>query len=68
MTISDFQIGSVIRTYVRNMRTPVRNTGKSSGREHQDDMVALSDEGIKKMMFERISEQIVEGLKNDNET
>jgi hypothetical protein len=63
MTISDYQISSVIRTYVKNMRVRVSPDDKFSEGEQPKDAVLLSKEGMKKMLFARIGEKMTEKLK-----
>jgi predicted DNA-binding protein (UPF0278 family) len=63
MTISDYQISSVIRNYVKNMRGKL-DAGSAAGDEHDtEDRTAISEEGMKRMVFERIGEKMTERLK-----
>ena len=63
MKLSDYQIVSVIKTYVRSMR------GKMDSEENPgqgpDDTTghAVPADGIKKMLYERIEERMTEKLK-----
>lgn len=62
MTISDYQINNVIRTYMRNMKgrmTQADRTPESA----VEDRILISDEGVKKMLFERIGEKMTERLR-----
>lgn len=61
MTISDYQISSVIRTYMKNMKVKVRQIDNDNAA--RDDEVAISKEGIKRMLFERIGEQMTEKIR-----
>jgi hypothetical protein len=65
MTISDYQISSVIKTYMKNMKTRVKSLEKepTNGNGTSEDSVRISEEGIKKMLFNRIGEQMTERLK-----
>ncbi|OPY66503.1 MAG: hypothetical protein A4E57_02764 [Syntrophorhabdaceae bacterium PtaU1.Bin034] len=67
MTISDYQINNVIRTYVRNMKSRM-DTAEKGHEEAGEDKVLISEEGMKKMLFERIGEKMTERLrKHDQE-
>ncbi len=69
MTISDFQINSVIKSYTKNMkfRVKVFGTDKASNNIVHEDRVLISDDG-KKMLMERIGESMAERLRrHDNE-
>jgi hypothetical protein len=67
MTISDYQINNVIRTYVRNMKSRM-DTAEKDHEEPGEDKVLISEEGMKKMLFERIGEKMTERLrKHDQE-
>jgi len=67
MTISDYQISSVIKTYMKNMKVRMNRTGKEQDMEHREDEVNISREGMKKMLYDRIGEQVTEKLKRHNE-
>jgi hypothetical protein len=63
MTISDYQISSVIRNYVKNMRGKL-DAGYIAAEEREaEDRTAISEEGMKRMVFERIGEKMTERLK-----
>jgi hypothetical protein len=65
MTISDYQISSVIKTYMKNMKVKAKCVEKEPANDgviHEDN-VMISEEGIKKMLFDRIGEQMTERLK-----
>jgi hypothetical protein len=63
MTVSDYQINSVIKTYMKNMKTRIGGAGKTYEAPHEEDDVNISDEGMKKILFERIGEKMTERLK-----
>jgi hypothetical protein len=63
MTISDYQISSVIKTYVRNMKSRIRSEGPVPGNTLAEDTVTISEEGMKRMLFERIEEKMTERLR-----
>jgi len=67
MTISDYQISSVIRTYMKNMKVRVNQSGSNHDQETRADEVNISREGMKKMMYDRIGEQVTEKLKKYDE-
>ncbi len=63
MTISDYQISSVIRTYMKNMKVRMNRPGNDQEIDNREDEVAISKEGMKRMLFERIEEQMTEKLR-----
>ena len=65
MVISDYQISSVIKTYMKNMKVRAKSTEKDPANNNgtQEDNVLISEEGIKRMLFNRIGEQMTERLK-----
>jgi hypothetical protein len=63
MTISDYQINSVIRTYMKSMKGRVGQTEKNPDRNVREDEVNISGEAMKKMLYDRIGEQMTEKLK-----
>jgi len=67
MTISDYQINSVIKTYMRNMKSRMGQTEKSLTEPWMEDRVMISDEGMKKILFERIGEKMTERLKRHDQ-
>ena len=63
MNLSDYQILSVIKTYIKNMRGKVDSdaaTGKDPGTH---DGPSSSDDGMRKMVFGRIDEIVSEKIK-----
>ncbi len=64
MTISDYQIGSVIRTYMKNMKVRVDQVEKrTDNKGTKEDEVSISAQGMKRMLYDRIGEQMTEKLK-----
>jgi len=67
MAISDYQTGSVIKTYMKNMKVKVKDREDGLIQEPKDDMVTISQEGMKKTLYERIGEQMTERLKKHDQ-
>jgi hypothetical protein len=67
MTISDYQISSVIKTYMRNMKSRMGQAERSPFESYMEDRVTISDEGMKKILFERIGEKMTERLKRHDQ-
>jgi hypothetical protein len=68
MTISDYQISSVIRTYMKSMKAKVGQMEKNHDHFTREDQVNISREAMKKMLYDRIGAQMTEKLKkNDQE-
>jgi hypothetical protein len=63
MTISDYQISSVIRTYVRNLKSRMDRIEEAHSESAITDRVAISDEAMKRILFERIGEKMTEKLR-----
>ena len=68
MAISDYQTGSVIKNYMKNMMVKVKDREDGLTQEPKDDLVAISQEGMKKILYERIGEQMTEKLKKHDQT
>jgi hypothetical protein len=68
MAISDYQTGSVIKNYMKNMKVKVKDREDGLTQEPKDDLVAISQEGMKKILYERIGEQMTEKLKKHDQT
>jgi hypothetical protein len=68
MTISDYQVGSVIKTYLKNMRIKLKEKENGLIQKPRDDEVLISQEGMKKVLYNRISKQLVERSKKYDET
>lgn len=62
MTISDYQISSVIKTYMKSMKVKAGQTEKNPDYAMREDEVNISREGMKKMLYDRIGEQMTEKL------
>lgn len=68
MTVSGYQINSVIKTYMKNMRSRMGRAGKALGDSGVEDRVLISEDAMKRMVFERIGEKMTERLrKHDQE-
>jgi len=65
MTISAYQISSVIKTYTNNMKVKAVTTEKDSAKKvyNYEDTVTISEEAMKKMLYDRIEEQMTGRLK-----
>jgi hypothetical protein len=65
VNLSDYQILTVIKTYIRNMR------GKVDSDDHAQDAIRVaddaspSDERMKKIVFDRIDEIVTEKIKKN---
>jgi len=68
MTISDYQISNVIRSYTMNMRakSKVGEKEPANGVGLTEDKVLISEEA-KRILFERIGEHMTERLKGHDE-
>jgi len=67
MTISDYQINSVVKTYMRNMKSRVGLSGKTHAGDDPEDRVLISEEAMKRMVFERIGESMTEKLRRHDQ-
>ncbi len=68
MTISDYQINNVIRTYVKNMKSRANLADESHREVPAEDRISISEEGMRRMLFTRIGEKMTERLrKHDQE-
>ncbi|HEX2964154.1 MAG TPA: hypothetical protein VHO84_00115 [Syntrophorhabdaceae bacterium] len=63
MTISDYQISSVIRTYMKSMKAKAGRPELNPEPSNREDEVNISKEAMKKMLYDRIGEQMTEKLK-----
>ncbi len=69
MTISDYQIGSVVKTYMKNMKVKLKE--KEDGLIQKlilDDEALISQGGMRKALYDRINEQVVERSKRHDQT
>jgi len=67
MTVSDYQINSVIKTYMKNMKSRMKCAEKSWHESTPEDRVLISEEGMKRMLFERIGEKMTERLRRHDQ-
>ncbi len=67
MTVSDYQINSVIKTYMRNMKSRMGRGGKARDLPDEEDNVIISEEGMKRVLFERIGEKMTERLRRHDQ-
>jgi predicted Fe-Mo cluster-binding NifX family protein len=63
MTVSDFQINRVIKTYMKNIKVRMSHRANAEDGSSQEDSVIISEEGMKRVLFERIGEKMTERLK-----
>ena len=63
MNLSDYQILTVIKTYIRNMRGKVDSDEPPQDEKHVVDDGSASGEGMKKIVFDRIDEIVTEKIK-----
>ena len=63
MTVSDFQINSVIKTYMKNIKIRMSHRANAEDGSSQEDNVIISEEGMKRVLFERIGEKMTERLR-----
>jgi|WetSurMetagenome_2_1015567.scaffolds.fasta_scaffold614671_1 hypothetical protein len=60
MTVSDFQIRTVIRAYLKSMRLKAESAMDESIEDLPEDMVMLSEEALRRRFFGRIGESVAE--------
>jgi hypothetical protein len=53
---------------MKNMKVEVKDRENGPMQEPKDDMAAISQEGMKKTLYERIGEQMTERLKKYDQT
>ena len=63
MNLSDYQILNVIKTYIRAVRGRVDSADAAGSDSAPDDDALPSDEGMKKIVFDRIGEIVTEKLR-----
>jgi len=66
MTISDYQVSSVIRTYMKHMKMKLKPRENPSSRKIGEDQVVISEEAMKEILLERVKERMNEVV-NTNE-
>jgi hypothetical protein len=67
MTVSDYQINSVIKTYMKNMKSRMGRGGNACDLPEEEDNVIISEEGMKRVLFERIGEKMTERLRRHDQ-
>ena len=63
MAISEYQISSVIQNYLKNMKIKV-GENPSDTTDNQEDEVNISRRAARKMLYDRVVEQMKGKLKN----
>jgi hypothetical protein len=63
MSVSDYQMLSVIKTYIRNMRGKVDSADAEGRDPGASDDSPSPDEGMRKIVFDRIDEIVSEKIK-----
>jgi hypothetical protein len=63
MTVFDYQINSVIRTYVKNMKDRMSRFDDGDLSLPDSEHFHVSDEGMKRVLFQRIEEKMTERLR-----
>jgi len=53
---------------MKNMKVKVKDREDGLTQEPKDDLVSISQEGMKKILYERIGEQMTEKLKKHDQT
>ncbi len=65
MAISDYQMRTVIRTYMKIMKGRIVESGAGPGNSSElKDEITISHDALKKMMSDRVEKHIAEKLKN----
>jgi hypothetical protein len=67
MTVSNYQINSVIKTYMKNMKSRMSRHGNACEGPAEEDDVIISEEGMKRVLFERIGEKMTERLRRHDQ-
>ncbi len=67
MTVSDYQINSVIKTYMKNMKSRMGHRDDAGEGPPEEDNVIISEEGMKRVLFERIGEKMTERLRRHDQ-
>jgi hypothetical protein len=63
MTVSSFQIRTVIRAYMKNMRVRAESVMDDSSEAFPEDRVLISEEALRRRFFGRIGEKVAERLR-----
>ncbi|MGD0229652.1 MAG: hypothetical protein ABSC19_04740 [Syntrophorhabdales bacterium] len=67
MSVFDYQINNVIKTYMKNMKNRMTHLEKGNEGPSENDNVIISDEGMKRVLFERIGERMTERLRRHDQ-
>jgi hypothetical protein len=67
MTVSDYQINSVIKTYMKNMKIKMAHGENACEPAQEEDNVIISEEGMKRVLFERIGENMTQRLRRHDQ-
>ncbi len=65
MTITDHQINSVIKTYMKSMKIKTACRDKNTDDLMRKDEMNISREAVKKVIYNRIGERVTEKLKKN---
>ena len=68
MTISDYQISNVIKTYMRNLKVKTGHMDRRQEGRARDDSVSISEEAMQRMLIERIEEKMTERSKQNGQS
>jgi len=68
MTISDYQTGSVVKTYMKNLKVKLKEKEDGLIQKPIDDEVLISQDGMRKVLYDRINEQVVKRSKKHDQT
>ena len=63
MNLSDYQIVNVIKTYIRNMRGKVEPDESGRAEGSAPDAGIASEDGMRRIVFDRIEEIVTEKVK-----
>jgi hypothetical protein len=63
MNLSDYQILSVIKTYIKSMRGKIDSDAAAGKDSATTDRPSSSDDGMRKMVFDRIDDIVSEKIK-----
>ncbi len=63
MAISDYQIRTVIKTYMKLMKGKIVDPDEDYGNVTDTDEVAISSDAAKRMIYDRIEKHVTEKLK-----
>ena len=63
MNLSDYQILNVIKTYIKSLRGRIDSADAARDNPATNEDVPSSDDGMKKIVFDRIGEIVTEKLR-----